>query len=56
MGSKLGPALQFSLVQSLSCIQPFVTLWIVAHQAPLSITNSQNLPKLMSIEIGRAHV
>ena len=51
MGSKLGPALQFSLVQSLSCIQPFVTPWIVAHQAPLSITNSQSLLKRMSIKL-----
>ena len=24
-------------VKSLSCVQPFVTLWTVAHQAPLSM-------------------
>ena len=35
-------------VQSLSCV--FVTPWTVAHQASLSITNSQSLLKLMSIE------
>ena len=27
------------------------TPWITAHQAPLSITNSQSLLKLMSIEL-----
>ena len=41
---------QFSSVQSLSCVQLFVTPWITAYQASLSITNSQSLPKLMSIE------
>ena len=40
----------FSLVQSLSCVQLFVTPWTPARQASLSITNSQSLPKLMSIE------
>ena len=40
---------QFSLVQSLSLVQLFVTPWIAAHQASLSITNSQSLPKCMSI-------
>ena len=39
-----------SSVQSLSCVRLFVTRWIAAHQASLSITNSQSLPKLMSIE------
>ena len=29
----------------------FVTPWTAAHQAPLSITNSQSLLKLMSIEL-----
>ena len=29
----------------------FATPWIAAHQASLSITNSWNLPKLMSIEL-----
>ena len=37
-------------VQSLSRVQLFVTPWTVAHQASLSISNSQSLPKLMSIE------
>ena len=35
------------LVQSLSCVRLFAT---AAYQASLSITNSQSLPKLMSIE------
>ena len=42
--------LSFSSVQSLSRVQLFVTPWIAARQAPLSITNSWSLPKLMSIE------
>ena len=37
-------------IQSLSCLQLFVTPWITARQASLSITNSWSLPKLMSIE------
>ena len=41
---------QFSSGQSLSCVQLFATPWIAACQASLSITNSQSLPKLMSIE------
>ena len=41
---------QFSSVQSLSHVQLFVIPWTVAHQASLSITNSQSLPKLMSTE------
>ena len=41
---------QFSSVQSLSCIRVFVTPWTAARQASLSITNSQNPPKLMAIE------
>ena len=39
-----------SSVQSLSHVQLFTTPWTAAHQASLSITNSQNLLKLMSIE------
>ena len=34
-------ALQFSSVQSLSCVWLFVTPWIAARQASLSINNSQ---------------
>ena len=41
---------QFSSVQSLSCVWLFETPWNAAHQASLSITNSQSLLKLMSIE------
>ena len=37
-------------VQSLSHVQLFVTPWTAARQASLSITNSQSLLKLMSIE------
>ena len=36
-------------VQSLSCVQLFVTPWTAARQASLSITNSWSLLKLMSI-------
>ena len=39
-----------SSVQSLSCVWLFVTTWTAACQASLSITNSQSLLKLMSIE------
>ena len=42
--------LQFSSVQSLSRVQLSATPWTAAHQASLSITNSQSLPKLTSIE------
>ena len=37
-------------MQSLSRVRLFVTLWTAARQAPLSITNSRSLLKLMSIE------
>ena len=40
----------FSSVQSLSRFRLFVTPWTAACQTSLSITNPQNLPKLMSIE------
>ena len=43
-------SIQFSSVQSLSCVQLFVIPWTAACQASLSITNSQRLLKLMSIE------
>ena len=39
-----------SSVQLLSCVRLFATLWTAAHQASLSITNSQSLLKLMPIE------
>ena len=38
-------------VQPISCLQLFVTPWTAAHQSPLSITISQSLLKLMSIEL-----
>ena len=40
-----------SSVQSLSHVRLFLTPWTAACQASLSITNSQNLLKLMSIEL-----
>ena len=43
-------SVQFSSVQSLSCVRLFATARTAAHQASLSITNSQSSPKLMSIE------
>ena len=36
--------------QSLSRVRLFVTPWLTAHQASLSITNSWSSPRLMSIE------
>ena len=43
-------SVQFSSVQSLSRVQLFVTPWIAARQASLSITNSQSSFRLTSIE------
>ena len=40
----------FSSVQQLSRVQLFVTPWIAARQASLSITNSRSSLRLMSIE------
>ena len=40
---------KFTSVQSLSLVQLFETPWIAAHQATLSITNSWDLLKLMSM-------
>ena len=42
--------LHISSVQLLSCVWLFLTPWTAAHQASLSITNSQSLFKLMSIK------
>ena len=42
---------QFSSVQSLSRVRLLATLRTAAYQASLSITNSQSLLKLMSIEL-----
>ena len=41
---------QFSSIQPLSRVQLFVTPWIAARQASLTITNSRSLLKLVSIE------
>ena len=43
-------SLQFSSVQSLSCVRLFATPRIAAHQASLSITNSRSSLRLTSIE------
>ena len=43
-------SVQFSSVQSLSCVWLFVTPWIAACQASLSITNSRSSLKLTSIK------
>ena len=43
-------SVQFSSVQSLSHVRLFATPWMTARQASLSITNSQSLLKIMSIE------
>ena len=42
---------QFGSVQSLSRVWLFAISWTAASQASLSITNSQSLLKLMSIEL-----
>ena len=39
-----------SSVQSLSLVRLLANPWSAAHQASLSVTNSQSLPKLMPIE------
>ena len=41
----------FGSVQSLSHVQLSETPWTAAHQASLSITNSQNLLRLMRINL-----
>ena len=48
--AKADNSVQFSSVQSLSCVWLFETPWTAARQASLSVTNSQSPPKLMSIE------
>ena len=45
------PYSAFSSVQLLSSVWLFVTPWITACQASLSITNSRSPPKPMSIEL-----
>ena len=40
-----------SSVQSFSCVQLFATPWTAGHQDSLSLSNSQSLLKLMSIDL-----
>jgi len=49
--TKCKSSVQFSSVQSLSCVLLFATPWTAAHQAILSFTNSWSPPKLMSIKL-----
>ena len=49
--SRNGVALRFSSVQSLSHVRLFLTPWIAACQASLSVTNSRSLLKLMFINL-----
>ena len=48
--SSISTCVQFSSVQWLSCVQLFATPWTAAQQASMSITNSWNSPKPMSIK------
>ena len=48
-------SVSYSSVQSLSRVQLFVTPLYAAHQASLSITNSQSFLKLMSIKLKMPH-
>ena len=50
VGSNLMNSLSNQSVQALSCVRLFGTSWTAARQASLSITNSQGLLKLISIE------
>ena len=50
MEFSIGYCLQFSSVQSLSCVRFFSTPWIAARQASLSMTNSWSSLRLTSIE------
>ena len=50
-GCRLASRFTLSSLQSLSRVQLSATLWTVARQASLSITKSQSLLKLMSIEL-----
>ena len=48
--SSVAEKLLYSSVQSLSRVRLFATPWIAAHQASLSLTNSQSSLRLTSIE------
>ena len=43
--------IQFSSVQSLSCVQLLAIPWTGAHQVYLTLTNTHSLLKLMFIEL-----
>ena len=45
-----GSSVEFSSVQSLSCVQLFTTPWLTARHASLSITNSRSSLRLTSVE------
>ena len=47
--NKMWCVYQFSLVHSLCHVRLFVTPWTAAHQASLSLTIPQSLPKLVFI-------
>ena len=47
----VGGGYAFVVIQSLSCVQLFVTPWVAACQAPLSFTVSWSLLMFMSIEL-----
>ena len=47
---RLTVSVQFSSLQSLSCVRLLATPWIATRQASLSITNSRSSLKLTSIE------
>ena len=49
-------SVQFSSVQSLSCVWLLATPWIAACQASLSITNSRSLPKLIEYYWGKKYL
>ena len=49
--TSLGKCLSFSSVQSLSHVRLFVTPWIAARQASLSITSSRSSLRLTSIQL-----
>ena len=49
--SQIPPFVQFSSVQSLSCVQLFATPWTAAYQASLSIIKSWSLLKVLSIAL-----
>ena len=47
---RLRVTVQFSLIESFSCVRLFVPSWTAAYQASIFITNSHSWLKLMSIK------